>query len=329
MIVGVPKEIKDNEGRVALGPDETRKLREVGHDVLVETGAGILSGLSDEDYKKSGAKIVSAEEVWKKADMIVKVKEPLAEEWKYFRAGLIIATFFHFTANKELEAECLKKKVLTVPYEAITVDGGSRPILAAMSRVAGEVAADVGAEYLRRENGGKGVLLKDATVTIIGAMGSVGRRAYDILKRRSAKTIAIDVPSESAGYGQDYRSSGSKNIAEALKESDLVIGAAVKRDGGAPRLITREMVQTMGKGSVIVDVSIDEGGISETSRPTSHSEPTYVEEGVTHYCVPNMPGAVPRSSTKALTAASFPYILRVANGRKKAIDEILSGHSPK
>ena len=231
------------------------------------------------------------------------------------QTGAIVFAFFHFPVNLKLKALCDARGVRAIPYESIRLADGSRPILAAMSRIAGEIAADVGAHYLRQENGGIGILLKDATATIIGAAGTVGMRAYEILKPRICRVFAFDIVNNDR-LGNDYRVSTPDDIAIALKNSHLVIGAAVNRDTGAPKLVTRNMVSNMPQKSVIVDVAIDEGGISETSRPTTHSDPVYEDEDVIHYCVPNMPGAVPRSSTRALVDETFPYILKIANGEK-------------
>lgn len=316
MIIGVPKELKEFEGRVGLDPTSVTTLLENGIVVFVEDGAGRLSGFTDDDYLKAGAALCKQREVWRFSDLIVKVKEPLPQEWEFFRKGLKIMTFFHFPANPELKKECERVGVVTIPYESIRSQEGFKPILRAMSEVAGEVAADMAVQCLRFSGGGKGILVSDAVVSIIGIWGNVGFRAYSVLKNRAKKIYGLDNHSfyGSPSPDRDFFLSTPKTISDAISKSDVVIGAAANKDGGAPRLIARDMIKLMEPGSVLIDVAIDEGGISETSRPTTYANPSYVEEGVVHVCVANLPGGVPRTSTPRLVKASLPYILKIAKG---------------
>ena len=314
MIIGVPKELKEFEGRVGLDSAGARVLIQNGHTVLVQDGAGRLSGFDGTDYSRARAIMCSQEEVWKKSELIVKVKEPLPQEYEFFRKGLKIMTFFHFPANTGLKKECERVGVRTIPYESIRSSEGFRPILRAMSEVAGEVAADMAAQFLRSSGGGKGILMSDAVVSIIGVWGNVGDKAYLVIINRAKKIYGLDRFGGPARRKLDFYISTPETIANAVSKSDIVIGAAVNRDGGAPHLITRDMIKRMEPGSVLIDVAIDEGGISETSRPTTYANPSYVEEGVVHVCVTNLPGGVPRTSTPSLVEASLPYILKVANG---------------
>ena len=317
MIIGVPKELKEYEGRVGLDPAGARLLVQNGHMILVQDDAGRLSGFSDIDYSQAGAMVCSEEEVWETPELVVKVKEPQRYEWRLFRKGLKIMTFFHFPANPELKKECERAGVVAIPYESIRSPGGFKPILRAMSEVAGEVAADMASQYLRSASGGKGILMSDATVSIIGVWGNVGQKAYYLLRPRVKKIFGLDKvkkPDHLTSIGMIFEISTQKSITDAISKSDVVIGAAANRDGGAPHLIMRDMVKKMEPGSVIIDVAIDEGGISETSYPTTYANPSYVEERVVHVCIANLPGGVPRTSTPRLVTVSLPYILRVAKG---------------
>jgi len=311
MLIGVPKEIKIREGRVGLTPQAVAILIEKGHKVFVEANAGVLSGFGDADYEKAGALIVPREIAWG-ADIVVKVKEPLVSEYDFMQYGQIVYTFFHFPDNPELKKVVREKGVLAMPYENIEVAVGNkilRPILAAMSRVAAEIAVDVGAHYLRNPNGGSGILLQDAISVVIGYRGIAGDRAFGRLHLRTHNYGGLVI-----GFDRDEKVVMGLDLAGWLKQADLVICCAAKRNTAAPKIITRGMVKTMRPGSVIIDIAIDEGGCCETSiKKTTHEDPIFVEEGVIHYCVANMPGAVPRSSTPALVQASLPFLLEIAS----------------
>ncbi len=337
MIIGIPKEIKNNEYRVGLTPEATRIITERNHVVMVESGAGTGSGFSDADFRQTGALIVyDRRNIWLGSNIIVKVKEPLPEEWPrlingwpLFKRNPIIFTFFHFPANPELKEIVLRHAINALPYENIQLGDGSRPILGIMSKVAAEVAVDAGAHYLRKENGGKGLLLKDAAAIVIGCEGSLGKTAFQLLVNRGARVIGYDRPervkrtkSDDTDNRREKRIYCPADFAQTLRKTDLVICAAAAKGEGAPKLITREMLKSMQAGSVIVDPAIDEGGCCETSRPTTHGNPVFVEERIIHYCVANMPGAVPRSSTPALVRETLPFILEVADkGWEKALKE--------
>lgn len=335
MVVGIPKEIKDNEYRVAIVPSGVRALKEAGHRVLIESGAGAGSFIEDAEYLLAGAEIMAtAAEVWEGADLIIKVKEPRPQEYAFLRAGLIVFTFFHLAADRTLADELIKKAVTAIAYETVELGDGSLPILAPMSEVAGRLAVQVGAHYLMKAYGGEGVLLsgvpgvKRGTVAIIGA-GVVGVNAARIAVGLGAEVILLDTRVERFRYLDDVFGntintviSNSYNIEAALKKADLTVGAVHIPGGRTPKLVTRPMLSIMKKGAVIVDVSVDQGGCVETIRPTTHSEPTYVVDGVVHYGVANMPGAVPRTSTFALTNATLPYLLKLANmGLKDAVSD--------
>ena len=325
MIVGLPKEVKDNEYRVGLVPAGVKALTGVGHSVLVETKAGDGSGITDAEYITAGAAIVpSAEEVWSRAEMIVKVKEPIASEYKFLREGLILYTYLHLAPARELTRALLEGGVTGVAYETITNDQGHLPLLTPMSEVAGRMSIQVGATYLEKINGGRGVLLGGVPgvgpgrVTIIGG-GVVGINAAKIAVGFGAAVIIIDRDLERLRYLDDIfgsrirtLASNPYTIAESVAASDLVIGAVLVPGAAAPKLVTREMLRDMPRGSVIVDVAVDQGGCIETTKPTTHSQPTYYVENVLHYGVTNMPGAVPRTSTFALTNATLPHLLRLA-----------------
>ncbi len=326
MIVGVPKEIKTREYRVGMTPAGVRQLVGRGHTVLVEATAGDGSGLNDDQYTSAGAVIVgSASEVWHRADMVMKVKEPLPAEFGYFRPGLVVYTYLHLAAEAVLTRELMEKKVRAVAYETIQLPDGSLPLLRPMSEVAGRMAVQAGATSLEKWRGGKGVLLggvpgtRRGRVVILGG-GVVGRNATRIAVGMGAQVTVIDVRAETMDYLEDIFGgaietlySNPANIEEATRRADLVIGAVLVTGAKAPKLMDRAMVSKMEKGSVIVDVAIDQGGCIETVRATSHDAPTYDVDGVIHYCVPNMPGAVSHTSTFALTNTTMKYALAIAD----------------
>ncbi|HWP43366.1 MAG TPA: alanine dehydrogenase [Blastocatellia bacterium] len=325
MIVGVPKEVKDNEYRVGLVPAGVKALTSAGHKAIVQAMAGEGSGITDVEYVVAGAEIVdTAEEVWSRADMIVKVKEPVPSEYPHLREGLILYTYLHLAPARELTEALLSRGVTGIAYETITNDQGHLPLLTPMSEVAGRMAIQVGATYLERVNGGRGVLLggvpgvAPARVTIIGG-GVVGTNACKMAVGLGAAVTIIDKDLERLRYLDDIfgsrirtLASNPYTIAESVAVSDLVVGAVLVPGAAAPKLVTREMLREMSRGAVIVDVAVDQGGCIETTRPTTHSQPTYYVENVLHYGVTNMPGAVPRTSTFALTNATFPLALKIA-----------------
>jgi alanine dehydrogenase len=331
MIIGVPREIKDNEARVGVTPAGVKALTEAGHVVLVETQAGTLSGFPDAEYQNAGAEIVGdAGNVWGKAETVVKVKEPIEKEYTYFREGLVLFTYLHLAPLPDLTNKLLDSKVIGIAYETVRDRQGTLPLLTPMSEVAGRMSVQVGANYLEKERGGRGILLggvpgvPPAHVTIIGG-GVVGTNAAKIALGFGAKVTLVDVnlnrlrDLDDIFGGRLYTlASNSYNIAQATREADLVIGGVLIPGATAPKLVTRKMVSQMKPGAVIVDVAIDQGGCVETARPTSHSNPSYVVDGVVHYCVTNMPGAVPHTSTLALTNSTFPYLMRMANQGVKA-----------
>lgn len=326
MIIGVPKEIKNNENRVAITPAGVISFVSSGHEVFVETNAGVGSGFTNDAYVEAGAKISeSAADVWNKADMVMKVKEPLPSEYEYFRDGLILFTYLHLAAEPELAKALTSKGVIAIAYETVEVNR-TLPLLTPMSEVAGRMASQIGAQFLEKPKGGKGILLagvpgvKRARVTVIGG-GVVGTNAAKIAMGLGADVTIIDLSPERLRYLDDIFGSNINtlmsnplNIADAVRESDLVIGAVLIPGAKAPKLVSEEVIKTMSPGSVIVDVAIDQGGIFETvDRITTHSDPTYEKHGVVHYAVANMPGAVPRTSTIALTNVTIPYALQIAN----------------
>lgn len=335
MIIGVPKEIKTFENRVAITPAGVQLLVRNGHKVLVQTNAGKESGFSDADYEKAGAKIVpTAKEAWD-AEMVLKVKEPIEEEYGYFREGLILFTYLHLAANRRLTEEMLSKKVIGVAYETVQLPNNSLPLLMPMSEIAGRMAAQIGAQLLERTHGGKGILLsgvpgvKRGTVTIIGG-GVVGYNAARIAVGLGADVTILDVNpyrlrelDNLFGNRITTMISNEYNIEQQVAKSDLVIGAVLIPGAKAPKLVTEKMVEQMEDRSVIVDVAIDQGGIFETSdKVTTHENPTYVKHGVVHYAVGNMPGAVPKTASVALANVTVPYALQIANrGFKKALLE--------
>jgi alanine dehydrogenase len=326
MIIGVPKEIKDHEARVGVTPAGVKALTEAGHTVLVETLAGAESSFPDAEYQDAGAEIVGeAGYVWGKSEMVVKVKEPIESEYVFFREGLVLFTYLHLAPLPDLTNRLLESKVIGIAYETVRDRQGTLPLLTPMSEVAGRMSVQVGATYLEKERGGRGILLggvpgvAPANVTIIGG-GIVGTNAAKVALGFGAKVTLVDVnlnrlrELDDIFGGRLYTlASNSYNVAHATREADLVIGGVLIPGATAPKLVTRAMVSRMKKGAVIVDVAIDQGGCVETARPTSHSDPSYVVDGVVHYCVTNMPGAVPHTSTLALTNSTFPYVLRIAN----------------
>lgn len=326
MKIGVPKEIKNNEYRVAMTPAGVMTLTSVGHEVLIEAGAGLGSSFMDEDYANAGAVIVeTAAEAWN-VDMVMKVKEPLESEFIYFREGLILFTYLHLAPEPELTKALLDKKVVGIAYETVQMPNRSLPLLTPMSEVAGKMATQIGAQYLEKHGGGKGILLGGvsgvprAKVTVIGG-GIAGTNAAKIAVGMGADVTIIDVSAERLRqledlFGRDVQTlmSNPFNIADSVRTSDLVIGAVLIPGAKAPKLVTEEMIKTMQPGSVVIDIAIDQGGIFETSdRVTTHDDPIYVKHGVVHYAVANMPGAVPRTSTIALTNNTVPYALEIAN----------------
>lgn len=326
MIIGVPKEIKNNENRVAITPAGVLSFVQAGHTVLIEKEAGVGSGFSDSDYARAGAQIIErAEDVWAQADMVMKVKEPLPSEYGYFRPGLILFTYLHLAADPELTRALKESGVIAIAYETVQV-GRTLPLLTPMSEVAGRMAAQIGAQFLEKPYGGKGILLGGVPgvargkVVIIGG-GVVGTNAAKVAVGLGADVTIIDLNADRLRelddiFGNQITTlmSNPMNIAEAVAEADLVIGAVLIPGARAPKLVTEDMVKAMKPGSVIVDVAIDQGGIVETSdHVTTHDDPTYVKHGVVHYAVANMPGAVPRTSTIALTNVTMPYALQIAN----------------
>lgn len=325
MIIGVPKEIVDNEYRVGITPGGIRQLVEAGHRVLVETDTGEGSGFSDEEYKISGAKIVSTNaDAWS-AELVVKVKEPQPNEYEFMRPDLVLFTYLHLAADQRLTREMMARGVTGIAYETVELPNGKLPLLTPMSEVAGRMAIQIGAYYLEKMNGGRGKLLagvpgvRPADVVIIGA-GVVGTNAAQVALGMGAHVMIIDIDLDRLRYLNEVMggrlitlSSNPLNIAETVRLADLLVGAVLIKGARAPKLVTREMIRTMNPGSVVVDVSVDQGGCVETTQPTTHSKPTFLVDGVIHYCVANIPGAVPRTSTYALSNATLPYVVKLAN----------------
>jgi alanine dehydrogenase len=333
LIIGLPKEIKDNEYRVGLTPAGVRALTDAGHRVLVETAAGEGSGFEDSLYERAGANIIeTADDVWAQGEMIVKVKEPIAPEYPRMREGQLLFTYLHLAPDHELTEQLLQRKVTGVAYETITDRRGTLPLLTPMSEVAGRMAIQVGAHYLEKMSGGRGILLGGvpgvpaARVVIIGG-GVVGTNAAKIAVGMGAHVTIIDNNLDRLRELDDIflskiatLASSAYMIHDAVSQADLIIGAVLVPGAAAPRLVTRNMLKDVTDGAVIVDVAVDQGGCVETTHPTTHSDPTYYVEGVLHYCVANMPGAVPRTSTFALTNSTLPYALKLANlGFKTAV----------
>lgn len=335
MIVGVPKEIKDHETRVGCVPSMITTLREHGHEVLVEAQAGVGSSIPDDEYAEAGAIIVErAAEVWNKSDLIVKVKEPQPSEIGFFRPGLILFTYLHLAPLPELTEALLKGRVNSVAYETIRERDNSLPLLTPMSEVAGRMAVQVGAQYLERPNGGRGILLggipgvAPSNVVVIGG-GVVGHNAAKIACGLGANVTIIDrnlnrLRELDDIYFNSIRTlaSNTYTIREAVRQADLVVGAVLIPGASAPKLVRREMISRMKQGSVVVDVAIDQGGCFETSYATTHTDPVYYVDGVLHYCVSNMPAAVPHTSTFGLTNATVPYLITLADkGLERACEE--------
>lgn len=333
MIIGVPKEIKNRENRVAIVPGGVKMLVDAGHRVLVEKSAGLGAGIPDEKYLAAGATMIgSAAEIWGSADMIIKVKEPIAQEFPLMRKGQILYTYLHLAAAQELGHELVKRGVNSIAYETIQLANGSLPLLTPMSEVAGRMSVQVGAQCLQKHSGGKGLLLggvpgvRRGRVSIVGG-GVVGVHAAKMAIGLGARVTILDVNAarlayldDIFGHDIDTMMSNPENIAAAVAESDLVVGAVLIAGAKAPRLVTRDMVRTMEPGSAIVDVAIDQGGCIETIRPTTHDNPVFVEENVLHYGVTNIPGDVPKTSTYALTNVTLKYAMELANkGLEKAL----------
>ena len=325
MKIGVASEIKTDEYRVALTPAGARELGQRGHDVIVETGAGAGSSFTDAAYEAAGARIARVDEVWGEAELLLKVKEPIAAEYGRLREGLVLFTYLHIAADEALTQALLESGITAVAYETVETDSGALPLLAPMSEIAGRLAAQAGAYFLEKPLGGRGLLLggvpgvAPGRVVVIGG-GIVGYNAAVIAIGLGANVTILERSIDRMRHLEEILSgrvsllmSSSLQIEESLMEADVVIGAVLIPGALAPRLITREMVAGMKVGSVLADVAIDQGGCAETSRPTTHSDPVYTVEGVTHYCVANMPGAVPITSTKALTNATLPYVEAIAD----------------
>ena len=335
MIVGVLKEIKTEENRVSMTPAGAEILAQHGHTVLVETDAGQGSGFEDQAYLRAGAEIVSTpKEIYDRSEMVMHVKEPLASEYDLIREDQIVFTYLHLAAAEELTNALIKSNSINIAYETIQKDDGSLPLLTPMSEVAGRMAIQQGAKYLEMAQGGHGVLLggvpgvDPGTVVVIGG-GIVGTNAAKMACGLGAKVYILDMNLDRLRYLSDVMPrncfllmSSPAAIRERIKQADVVVGAVLIPGAKAPKLVTADMLPTMKKGSVLVDVAIDQGGCFETSKPTTHSKPTYTIDGVVHYCVANMPGAVPKTSTMALTNATLPYALEIANkGWKRAMQE--------
>lgn len=325
MIVGVPKEIKDNEYRVSMTPEGVFQLGQAGHTVLVETGAGSGSRFPDEDYALAGAEMTNAQAVWDRAEMVVKVKEPLPSEYPHLRPNLLLFTYLHLAASEELTRALLDMHVTGVAYETVELSNGSLPLLTPMSEVAGRMAVQIGAHYLERHEGGRGKLLggipgvRPGNVVIIGG-GVVGTNAAKMALGLGASVTLMDINLDRLRTLSDVLhgnfiswASNPPNIARAVRRADLVIGAVLVKGGKAPTLVTEEMVSEMKPGSVIIDVAVDQGGCVATTHPTTHSDPIFFINEVLHYGVANMPGAVPRTSTHGLANATLPYVLKFAN----------------
>jgi alanine dehydrogenase len=342
MKIGIPAEIKNNENRVAMTPAGAFHLVKSGHEVYIENNAGAGSGFTDEEYIEAGAQIVeTAQQAWA-MDMVMKVKEPLKEEFKYFREGLILFTYLHLAPEPELTLALIDHKVIAIAYETVQLPNGSLPLLTPMSEVAGRMASQIGAQFLEKPKGGKGILLagvpgtRRGKVTIIGG-GVAGTNAAKIAIGLGAEVTILDVNPDRLRqlddiFDKDISTlmSNPLNIAESVKEADLVIGAVLIPGAKAPKLVTEDVVKSMANGSVIVDIAIDQGGIfATTDKITTHDHPTYEKHGVLHYAVANMPGAVPRTSTFALTNVTVPYAVQIASkGYKKAClenDALLKG----
>lgn len=337
MRIGTIKEIMDNEFRVGLNASSVSELVELGHEVYIETNAGLESGYSDKDYKNAGATILkNASEVWEISDLIVKVKEPLKSEYQYFREGLMIFSYLHLSAQKPLVEALIKSKTTAIAFETIETKTGELPALKPMSQIAGRMAAIIGAEFLQKAKGGSGVLIsglpgvRKANAVIVGA-GNVGQNALEILVGLGANVTILDVDISRLSelefvYGNKIETlySNSENLERMISKADLVVGAVSLPGAKTPQLIKRKYYKNMIPGSVIVDVAIDQGGSTEVSRKTSHEDPVFFVDNVMHYCVPNIPGAVPLTATNALNNAIINYVKMIANkGLKKACESSL------
>jgi len=326
VIVGVPKEVKDNEYRVALTPEGAHELSRAGHEVLIERSAGDGSSLHEDRYRRAGADMAaSADEVWSSVDMVLKVKEPIAEEYERMREGQILFTYLHLAAERELTQALLDHKVQGVAYETVQLEDGRLPLLAPMSEVAGRMAPHVGATLQEKEHGGRGVLLggvsgvRPGRVLVLGA-GMAGANAAWIAAGMEAEVIVVDKDLDKLRFIDQIHKgriitlmSDQLTLEQRVRESDVLIGSVLVPGARAPKLVSEEMVASMRPGSVVIDIAIDQGGCIETSHMTTHSDPTYIAHGVVHYCVGNMPGAVPNTSTYALTNVTLPYALEIAN----------------
>jgi alanine dehydrogenase len=326
MILGVPRELKDHESRVGVTAAGVHALVAAGHTVLVEHNAGELCAMPDDDFQSAGAEIVgSADDLWRLAEMVLKVKEPIEQEYRHFREGLVLFTYLHLAPARALTDALLASQVTGIAYETVRDRTGALPLLTPMSEIAGRMSVQVGAAYLEKERGGRGVLLggvpgvPPGNVVILGG-GIVGSNAARVALGMGACVTLVDLDLDRLRQLDDIfggclhtLASNSYNIERAVRSADLVIGGVLIPGAAAPRLVTRAMVAKMKKGAVIVDVAIDQGGCVETARPTTHSNPSYVVDGVVHYCVTNMPAAVPNTSTLALTNSTFPYLLKLAN----------------
>jgi alanine dehydrogenase len=333
VIVGIPKEIKDSEYRIAATPEGVRELVDAGQTVLIEEGAGAGSSLSEDRYKRAGAQFVSsAEDVWRGADMILKVKEPLPSEFELMQEGQVLFTYLHLAANRELTDALIDRKVEAVAYETVQLADGRLPLLAPMSEIAGRMAPHVAARFLEKEHGGRGVLMggvsgvRPARVLVLGA-GMAGANAAWIAAGMEAEVIVLDKNLDKLRFIDQIHKgrivtlmSDRLTVEQRVREADAVIGSVLLPGAKAPVIVSEEMVASMRPGSVIVDIAIDQGGCVETSRMTTHSDPTYTVHGVVHYCVGNMPGAVPNTSTYALTNVTLPYALDIAGrGLEEAV----------
>jgi len=337
MIIGVPKEIKTNENRIAVVPAGVEILKQHGHTVLVENDGGVGSGFTNGDYVNVGAEIIpTATEIFAKAEMIMKVKEPLPQEYKLIRENQVVFTYFHFAASRELTDAMVDSKALCIAYETVESNNGDLPLLIPMSEVAGRMAVQEGAKYLEKFFGGRGILLggipgvRPASVVILGG-GIVGTNAAKMAAGMGANVTILDVNLDRLRYLDDVMAknvttvkSSPYTIREAIADADLIVGAVLIAGAKAPNLITRDMLKLMQPGTVIVDVAVDQGGCVETIKPTTHEDPTYVIDGVMHYGVANMPGAVPMTSTKGLTNATLPYAVEIANKFKLSGQEFLN-----
>ena len=332
MVIGIPKEIKNNESRVGMTPAGVLELTHKGHSVFVQTGAGLGSGFSDEDYRKVGARILdSIGQVYTMSEMIVKVKEPIKQEYDLVQKGQVVFTYFHFASSELLTRAMVDSKAVCIAYETVEDPDGSLPLLTPMSEVAGRMAIQQGAKYLEKPVKGKGVLLggvpgvPPGRVLVLGA-GTVGIQAAKMAAGLGAHVTMMDVNMKRLRYVNDVMPphvvtefSNEYNIRKHVKTHDLIVGGVLIKGARAPKLITKDMLKTMHPGAVIVDVAVDQGGCVETSRPTTHEEPIFIIDDVVHYCVANMPGAVPYTSTLALTNVTLPYVLKLADlGWEKA-----------